>query len=172
MHVRHTHHLIYGWKRTDQWQPSMVKTVVSFKIVQLSGLRALKVAIYRIYGKLAQCRSCVQPACPKSGWPGSLNNNKAKSVLSHRLIPQATKKRTIWNIHFVPQDTASLNVSHANQMQSHRTSQKVNAACANNFYFNWNYFQLNRNVYWVISNKLYCVDIFCWHWALSIWRQI
>lgn len=34
------------------------------------------------------------------------------------------------------------------------------------------YFQLNRNVYWVISNELYCVNIFCWHWALSIWRQI
>lgn len=152
MHVRHTHTPleICGWKRTDQWHPSRVKTMVSFKIVQLSGLQALKVAIYMIYGKLPQCRSCVQTACPKSGWPGSLSNNKAKSVPSHRLILQATKKRTIWNIHFAhhdSKDTASLNVSHANQMQSHWTSQKVNAACANNFYFNWNYFQLNRNVY-------------------------
>lgn len=94
MHVRHTHTAleIWGWKRTDQWQPSRVKTMVSFKTVQLSGLWALKVAIYRIYGKLPQCLSCVQPACPKSGWPGSLNNNKAKSVLSHELLRQATKK--------------------------------------------------------------------------------
>ncbi len=116
----HTPLEIYGWKRTDQWQPSRVKTMVSFKIVHLSGLRALKVAIYRIYGKLAQCRSCVQPACPKSGWPGSLNNNTAKSVLSHRLIPQATKKRTFILFPKTQRASTSLMQIRCNHTEHHR----------------------------------------------------
>lgn len=103
---------ICGWNMTDHWQLSRVKTTVCFETVQMSGLRALKVAIYKIHGNLLQCLSCFQTACPKSGLPGSLNNNKAKSV------NQATKK--VWSgsfslVHY-SKDIACLNISHANQM--------------------------------------------------------